>query len=311
MSLQSLNQFNQHPNTNRYLAHVLSSFPESPQITEATLNNLSNWSTVSEKYSLKICRSTGVYAVDAARRMYMDKHLFIQALNYFGNLSWYNENIVLLSGWGVVQVIADHIDSKAFEEDVKLIAVKVLLNFSVASETIEAETGEEDATISMSIFTSGGAHAILALMQQFSENAGLVLNAVECLNNICLERPGGVAMPGVSIVESLLPAGLLDTVVNLLRVYDYDEVIMEPTVELLASIVSSDKAQTNLVRSGVITSLVSIVETHASNEHILVNATIAFNILAADVSLRKTLSDAGAMDTVRNVRARSARTSLL
>ena len=98
---------------------------------------------------------------------------------------------MLLSGWGVVQVIADHIDSKTFEEDVKLIAVKVLLNFSVASETIEAETGEEDATISMSIFTSGGAHAILALVQQFSENAGLVLNAVECLNNICLERPGG------------------------------------------------------------------------------------------------------------------------
>ena len=105
-------------------------------------------------------------------------------------------------------------------------------------------------------------------------------------------------MPGVSIVESLLPAGLLDTVVNLLRVYDYDEVIMEPTVELLASVVSSEKAQTNLVRSGVVSSLVSIVETHVSNEHVLVNATIAFNILAADVSIRKTLGDTGAIDTV-------------
>jgi hypothetical protein len=229
---------------------------------------------------------------------YLDKHLFIQALNYFGNLSLYDQNVILLSGYGVVQIIADHIDSKTFEEDVKLIAVKVLLNFSVSSEVVESETGDEDNTISMSIFTSGGAHAILALLQQFNENAGLVLNAVECLNNVCLERPAGVDMPGVAIVESLLPAGLLDTVLNLLRVYDYDEVIMEPTVELLASIVSSEKAKSNLVRSGVVQSLVSIVETHSSNEHILVNATIAFNILSADISLRKSLSDSGAVDSV-------------
>ena len=88
----------------QYLTMALSAFSESPRVTEALLNNLSNWSVADNcSYNAQLMKC-GVFAVDALRKFYLDLPLVTQALNFVGNLSLSDQNVTALADGGCIKV---------------------------------------------------------------------------------------------------------------------------------------------------------------------------------------------------------------
>jgi len=265
-----------------YMAAVLRAFPESPRVSEAVINNLSNWSTASDANCAEVAQGSGTPVTDAARRMFLDKHLFSQSLNYFGNCSELVDNVAHLCHKAAAdQVIGAHMMEPAFGEGMLEVGIKVLGNFAAASETIGGSP-----TVSEELFKSGAATSILKAAVKHPGTSGIVMNSVQALNDIALHEPG--------IAGALLKDGLVDFLVDLMQNYSYDQDMMSPTVELCSTAMESPAAVDEFMKQGGLQALKGVLdETPEDAGDILVNAVVAINILSANVKHRRTLDDLG------------------
>ena len=261
------------------------------RIMELSLTNVSNWMYISDQFKEIVREQCGTEILKAIKQHHADQALFKMALRTVGNMSLLDSNVAWLSEQHAIKIIASHLNKDKNDDDTKETAIKVIGNFAKSSEDIKEEIqGEADLTVTQVIFNDGGAHAILeCISEDGEENTSLLLTAIEALNDIAQD---------VDTAEKLLDKGLVPLVVNTMQRYDYDEEIIEPTVELISTLCYSKDAMGIFTELQGVQLLLTAMDTHEQNIDLLVNGQIALHIISSTKQYREVVKDAGGIDTV-------------
>jgi hypothetical protein len=261
------------------------------RIIEIALTNLSNWMYVNDLNKENIREQCGTEILKAIRQHHADEPMFKMALRAVGNMSLVDSNVAWLTAHHAIKIITLHMNSDENNNDTKETAIKVIGNFAKSSEEIKNDIqNKDDLTITQVIFNDGGAHAILdCISSDNEEKTSLLLTAIEALNDIAQD---------VDTAEKLLDKGLVQLVVSTMQRYDYDEQIIEPTVELVSTLCYSKEAMDIFTEMQGVQMLLNAMDTHEHNIDLLVNGQIALRVISSAQEHRETVYEAGGIDTV-------------
>jgi hypothetical protein len=235
----------------------------------------------------------GVEILATIKQHHADQPLFKMALRAVGNMSLVDSNVAWLTSQHAIKIITAHMNTDKNDDDTKETAIKVIGNFAKSSADIKKDLqNEDDLTVTQVIFQDGGAHAILDCIGADSnqtDNTSLLLTSIEALNDIAHD---------VDTAEKLLEKGLVQLVVNTMQRYDYDEEIIEPTVELVSTLCYSKEAMEIFTEMQGVQMLLTSMDTHEQNIDLLVNGQIALHVIASAREHRETIQQGGGIDTV-------------
>ena len=261
------------------------------RIMEVALTNLSNWMFISDSIKEVVREQCGSEILKAIKQHHSDEALFKMSLRAVGNMSLLDSNVAWLTEQHAIKTITTHLNTDKNSDDTKETAIKVIGNFAKSSEDIKEEIqSEDDLTVTQVIFNDGGAHAILdCISADNEENTSLLLTAIEALNDIAQD---------VDTAEKLLDKGLVPLVVTTMQRYDYDEEIIEPTVELISTLCYSKEAMEIFTDMQGVQLLLTAMDTHEQNVDLLINGQIALHVIASSREHRETIQEAGGIDTI-------------
>lgn len=291
--------FNSEQNTNLAVKHdgvgaikaCLNVLHHKVRIVEVALTNLSNWMYINDPNKELVREQCGIEVLKAIKQHHADQALFRMSLRAVGNMSLLDSNVAWLTAQHAIKIITVHMNTDKNDDDTKETAIKVIGNFAKSSEDIkDAFQSEDDLTVTQVIFNDGGAHAILdCVSTDNEENTSLLLTAIEALNDIAQD---------VDTAEKLLDKGLVPLVVNTMQRYDYDEEIIEPTVELISTLCYSKEAMEIFTEMQGVQMLLTAMDTHEQNIDLLINGQIALHVISSARQHRETVMEAGGIDTV-------------
>ena len=232
----------------RTLEKAMQTFRFKPQVLEVIFVTFNNLCFVSRENKLAIGQACGDEIVYVIGDHATQTKLVKMALKTIGNLSAEDECVKIVIKEGVVKVIVAVMQASPNDQQLQLISIQVIANLASAGidideEILEQDPSAHDRTIAHTIFAEGGAHQILAVASASLNDTSLLLASLKGLECVCED---------VTTAEKLLPHGINEFVVTLMRTHEQDADIIDPAFDLACILCESASCIDKLVQNGLL-----------------------------------------------------------
>ncbi len=208
--------------------------PSERRLLENAMCALSNLMYGSDANKLTIGQTCGDEVTHVVRVHYTDANLFKMALRALGNLAYCDENIrFVVDKHSATKVIVLGMKHHNTDEEALQLAMEVLGNFASLEEEPETDNPEWK-TIAARMFEEEGPQTIVEFMRKYKMNTAILKSGVDALSNVAND----------SEVTELMTTthGLIATTTEIVRMYDWDEELIQHALPLLATMTYTEQA---------------------------------------------------------------------
>jgi hypothetical protein len=285
------------------LEKVLQTWPTHVAIAEVTLVTMSNIMYRNDPVKQTLGLTCGDEVVGIVAALKAEPKVCIAAMRAMGNLASLESNVEWMLENNAVRNIVDAMEHPGNRERHELVqtAIDVIGNLaSVGPEDQEDEELSEEAEaaqqaemykIHLLIMDQGGARAIIAAMDGPCASDSSVL--MSCLDTLA-------ALSGVEqlCIGKLVPLGLLDKLLDVMKQFDWDGGIMERATSLVVALTYFEECVDSLADLGVLDMLIGAMDQHDDHHDIVLNCCVAFTNFAVNYEEQEHLITRGGVDAM-------------
>ena len=283
------------------LESVLQKWTSSATVCEVTLVTMSNIMFRNDPVKEKLGLACGDEVCDILKSLISNTRVVVAAMRAMGNLASFEKNVEWMLENGAVDNIVAAMAHPANKDNNELVqtAIDVIGNLaSVGPDGDEEEDEEEEekkenemTSIHRKIMFQGGVRGIVEVMEgSCKEDSAVLMSALETLATL-------------STVESLVnefmvPIGLLQKVIDIMKQFDWDDGIIEKGTMLIRELTEFEDCVDDLADLGLISVLLDCLNNHDDNLDILHHAQIAFTNMAINYEEQEEIVNSGALDAM-------------
>jgi len=213
---------------------AMQAHPAERRLLENAMCALSNLMYGSDENKLTIGQTCGDEVTHVVRVHHSDANLFKMALRALGNLAYCDENIrFVVAEHGATRFIVLGMKHHQADEEALQLAMEVLGNFASLEEEPDTDNPEWKS-IAATMFEEEGPQTIVGFMKKYKMNTAILKSGVDALSNVAND----------SNVTEMLTAthGLISTATEIVRMYDWDEELIQHALPLLATLTYTEQA---------------------------------------------------------------------
>ncbi|GBG30413.1 Vacuolar protein 8 [Hondaea fermentalgiana] len=274
------------------VSQAMARYPKESLLLYSSMVLLSNLMFGNDENKLVIGREVGLQVIQVVRTHFKDAKLFKAALRAIGNMTFLDENILLVVTNGATKCIVAGMSANEDNLELQQLSIEVIGNLGSYSEDDPKQRGRiqrgEQTSVYDIILVEGGAKRILETIAH-SEEASLMMSGLEALSNLSSSPV---------VVDKLVNMGIVPVVFEAMSKYDWDEDLVEKAMRLVAILTYSSDAIKVIEESDGVQVILAAMEAHEDQAEFLANGAAALKNLAAVESLREEIGKLGGVPTI-------------
>ena len=286
------------------LEAVLQKWTENVTVCEVTLVTMSNIMFRNDPVKKTLGLTCGDEVVSILNSLVSETRVVIAAMRAMGNLGSLESNVEWMLENGAVKNIVAAMEHPANKDKHELIqtAIDVIGNLaSVGGE--DDEDNDEDNEEAERQHEAKLLHIHQMIMQQNAVHGIIGAMKGPCAGDSAVLMSSLETLAALSGVESLImihmvPHGLLEIVVDVMKQFDWDSGIMEKASSLVVALTYFEECVDDLADLGVMDVLVGCLDQHDDNHEVLHNCQIVFTNMAINYEEQEHIVNNGALEAM-------------
>lgn len=281
---------------------VLQKWPENKTVSEVTLVTMSNIMYRNDPVKGILGSTCGDEVVAVVKILAKETRVCIAAMRAMGNLASLESNVnwMLEHNAAANIVYAMELPENSDQQELVQTAIDVLGNLASVGpdgddddddEEKEEQIQSEMRAVHSKIINQGGGRAIIEAMSgPCASDPSVLMSALETLSALC----------GVEdlCLEVLVPLGLLDVLMDVMKQFDWDDGIMEKATGLVVVLTYFEECVDSLADLGVMDALIGAMDTHDENHEVVLNCQVTFTNMAINFEEQEYLVKNGGLDAM-------------
>merc|ERR1711871_622320 len=280
---------------------VLQKWPENKTVSEVTLVTMSNIMYRNDPVKGVLGSTCGDEVVAIVKILAKESRVCIAAMRAMGNLASLESNVNWMLEHNAAGNIVYAMELPENRDNQELVqtAIDVIGNLASVGPDVDEDEDQENEeklqeemkAVHSKIIKQGGGRAIIEAMSgSCAGDSAVLMSALETLSALC----------GVEdlCLEVLVPLGLLDVLMDVMKEFDWDDGIMEKATGLVVALTYYEECVDTLADLAVIDTLVSAMDTHDDNHEVVLNCQVAFTNMAINYEEQEYLTNSGGLDAM-------------